>query len=92
MLLNEDPLYAEFAAARHTDAIVGTMHVLHMLQKARLPVTPVTLPASDPIPETEPEAETQTEVQTEVQANLPEVDAADRAMAKAQARNLTADE
>ena len=88
VLLNEDPLYAEFAAARHTDAIVGTMHVLHMLQKARLPVTPVTLPASDPMPETEP----QTEVQTEVQANLPEVEAADRAMAKAQARNLTADE
>jgi len=36
VLLNKDPLYAEFAQARHVDAVVGTMRVLHSLQLRRL--------------------------------------------------------
>ena len=36
VLLNDDPLYREFASARHADAVLGTMRVLHSLQVRRL--------------------------------------------------------
>lgn len=36
VLLSKDPLYEEFAQARHVDAVIGTMRVLHSLQLRRL--------------------------------------------------------
>lgn len=77
VLLNDDPLYAEFAAARHTAAILGTMQVLHMLQQARVPTPP---PAVVP------------PINIETDAAPSETEDADESMAKAQARNITANE
>jgi|GEM_PF-310346 len=87
VLLNDDPLYAEFAAARHTAAIVGTMQVLHMLQQERVSVPPPPSPTVAPTIDTQDEANP-----LETESTLSETDDADQSMAKAQARNITANE
>ena len=84
VLLNDDPLYAEFAAARHTDAVLGTMQVLHMLQEARLPALPPT--------EVPPLKADEKLEESETDATASESEGADESMAKAQARNITANE
>jgi len=87
VLLNDDPLYAEFAAARHTAAIVGTMQVLHLLQQERLPApadAPAVAPSvAEPLPQP---------IEAGTPASGSQTEDADRTMAKSQARNITANE
>lgn len=88
VLLNDDPLYKEFAAARHADAVLGTMRVLHVLQAQRLgeaeaPQTLIEVTSDAPALEDDaPVAED----------SLLSEDDAERAMARSQARTITANE
>ena len=105
VLLNKDPLYEEFAQARHVDAVVGTMRVLHSLQLRRLGASALggTEAASTDAVDQQAEAaqteDTQPEgVETEdarmEDTQLEDVETEDAAssMVRSQIRNLTANE
>jgi len=93
VLLKDDPLYAEFAAARHTAAIIGTMQVLHMLQQERHPGPELKAPASAAEPDADEADEADEVYQIESSSEISsESEDADRSMARAQARNITANE
>ncbi len=84
VLLNKDPLYDEFAQARHIEAVVGTMRVLHSLQLRRF--VAVQPPVSAP-----EEAAPPSDLSAEIPAAAGIEDAAS-SMARSQIRNLTANE
>lgn len=89
VLLNDDPLYEEFATARHADAVLGTMRVLHVLQELRVGST-----------SEEAATSSRSAGATTLMRSAPELspvetaeeDSPERAMARAQARTITANE
>jgi len=90
VLLSDDPLYEEFALARHVDAVLGTMRVLHVLQERRLGrLIPPTLSAD--VPE-RVQDQPDDEVTEQNPLSVSESDEPGRAMARSQARSITANE
>lgn len=87
VLLNKDPLYKEFAQARHVDAVVGTMRVLHSLQLRRQRLgssrAEVSTPTFEPVAVEDPAIQP---------TPAGEAEDAGSSMARSQIRNLTANE
>lgn len=93
VLLNKDPLYEEFAQARHVDAVVGTMRVLHSLQMRRLGLKKVAdADASTATANPQEDAETENTESQDTDAEDTESEDAASSMARSQIRNLTANE
>ena len=90
VLLNKDPLYAEFAAARHVDAVVGTMKVLHIVQQERLASEPA--PIETPPSGSEGAAPVDGADGADGADDTDDTEDADRTMARSQARNITAND
>ena len=101
VLLKDDPLYGEFAAARHADAVIGTMKVLHQLQLQRLPGELMRQAIEDnALPQEQNSEKEQNSVPDAISnpgSNPGSKDGgkdadAERALARSQVRNITANE
>ena len=97
VLLNKDPLYEEFAEARHVEAAIATMRVLHSLQLRRLAAkkSAAGLAGSQAIegPDVRPEANDELAgTRRPESSEAPGGDDASSAMVRSQIRKLTTNE